>query len=301
MTNVANLIAAFKPNTMNTSLKHLSSLQRGQLETAKRIIIQAVRPEKIILFGVYSVAAEAAIFNEKLLPGIGAYDLLVVTREGDHRSDYELQDIIENRCRDEVPVTVLVHDIGYVNKRMAEGHYFFSTILGDAILLFDGGGTRLAGAGMSDLAQVRLRAEKDFERWRRQAWAFFRSAEFNIGREEWKIATFLLHQAAEHMYQAILLAFTGYKPTTHNLDKLRRYTNRFSIELALLFPRNSEEEDRIFRQLLSGYVDARYKEDFSVTGEEAGLLTERVGRLLEIAERVCRNRLLSLEKKVASL
>ena len=103
------------------------------------------------------------------------------------------------------------------------------------------------------------------------------------------------------MYQAILLAFTGYKPTTHNLDKLRRYTNRFSIELALLFPRNSEEEDRVFRLLLSGYVDARYKEDFFVTGAEAALLTERVGKLLEIAERVCRNRLLSLEKKISRL
>lgn len=286
---------------MNTSLTHLSSLQRGQLETAKKIIIRAVRPEKIILFGAYSVPADAAIFAEKLPPEITAYDLLVVTCEGDLRSDYELQDIIENRCREEVPVTVLVHDIGYVNKRLAEGHYFFSAILREAILLFDRGGTRLAAAGPSDLAQVRLRAERDFERWRRQAWAFFRSAEFNIGREEWKISIFLLHQAAEHMYQAILLAFTGYKPTTHNLDKLRRYTNRFSIELALLFPRNSEEEDRIFRQLLSGYVDARYKEDFSVTGAEAALLTARVGRLLEIAERVCRNRLLSLEKKVASL
>jgi HEPN domain-containing protein len=286
---------------MNTSLAHLSSLQRQQLETAIRIVVQAVRPEKIILFGVYSVEAEAVLFTERVPPGIGAYDLLVVTREGDRRSDYELQDIIENRCRDEVPVTVLVHDIGYVNRRIAEGHYFFSTIRREAILLYDGDRTPLAEAGLSDLVQVRLTAERDFDRWRRQAWAFFKSAEFNIGREEWKIATFLLHQAAEHMYQAILLAFTGYKPTTHNLDKLRRYTNRFSIELALLFPRNSEEEDRVFRLLLSGYVDARYKEDFFVTGAEAGLLAERVGKLLEIAERVCRNRLLSLEKKISRL
>ena len=101
------------------------------------------------------------------------------------------------------------------------------------------------------------------------------------------------------MYQAILLAFTGYKPTTHNLDKLRRYTNRFSIELALLFPRDNEEEDRLFRLLLAGYVDARYKDDFTITGMQAGVLVTRVGRLLEIADRVCGNRLLMLEKKAA--
>jgi HEPN domain-containing protein len=290
-----------KPNTMNTSLDHLSPFQRQQLETAKRIIIQAIHPEKIILFGVYSVAAEAALFAERLPAGMRAYDLLVVTREGDRRSDYELQDIIENRCRNEVPVTVLVHDIGYINQRISEGHYFFSMIKEEAITLYDSGKTVLAAAGLPDLHRIRVTAQRDFERWRRQAWAFFRSAEFNLQQEEWKIAAFLLHQAAEHMYQAILLAFMGYKPTTHNLDKLRRYTNRFSVELALLFPRDNEEEDRLFRLLVSGYVDARYKEDFVVSGAEIGVLTERIRRLLEIAERICKNRLLNLEKKAAKM
>lgn len=291
---------------MNTSLTHLSKIQRRQLETAKNIIVQAIHPEKIILFGVYSIEADTAQFNdpvwaEKLPPGLRTYDLLVVTREADRRSDYELQDITENRCRDEAPVTVLVHDIGYVNKRIAEGHYFFTMVRQEAILLYNAGGTDLARAVMPDMASIRITAQRDFDRWRKQARAFFRSAEFNCNQEEWKIAIFLLHQAAEHMYQAILLAFTGYKPTTHNLDKLRRYTNRFSIELALLFPRDNEEEDRLFRLLLSGYVDARYKEDFQVSRQEAGILLERVRQLLEIAERVCRNRLVSLEKMTAGL
>jgi uncharacterized protein len=286
---------------MNTSLDHLSTFQHQQLETAKRIIIQAVHPEKIILFGVYGVAAEAVLFAERLPAGMRAYDLLVITREGDRRSDYELQDIIENRCRSEVPVTILVHDIGYINQRIAEGHYFFSMIKEEAIMLYDAGRMALAAAGRPDLPRIRVTAQRDFDRWRRQAWAFFRSAEFNLQQEEWKIAAFLLHQAAEHMYQAILLAFMGYKPTTHNLDKLRRYTNRFSIELALLFPRDNEEEDRLFRLLVSGYVDARYKEDFVVSGAEIGVLTERIRRLLEIAERICKNRLLNLEKKAAKM
>jgi uncharacterized protein len=284
---------------MNTSLAHLSTFQRQQLETAKRIIIHAVHPEKIILFGVFSGGEEATLFTESLPSGMRAYDLLVITRVGDRRSDYELQDVIENRCRSEVPVTVLVHDIDYINQRIAEGHYFFSMIREEAIMLYDAGKTVLVAAGLPDLPRIRVTAQRDFDRWRRQAWAFFRSAEFNLEREEWKIAAFLLHQAAEQMYQAILLAFMGYKPTTHNLDKLRRYTNRFSIELALLFPRDSEEEDRLFRLLVSGYVDARYKEDFDVSGSDIKILTERIRQLLEIAERICKNRLLSLEKRMA--
>ncbi len=286
---------------MNTSLRHLSAARRRQIELAKKIIVQAVQPEMIILFGVYSDPDTAALFDEKLPPALGAFDLLVITRDGDRRSDYELQDVIENRCRGHAPVTVLVHDLAYINRKLAEGQYFFSTVTRDATLLYDTGKKVLIKATPSDLLQVRLAAERDYERWGRQAKAFFRSALFNQEQKEWRLAAFLLHQAVEHIYQAILLVFTGYKPTTHNLDKLRRYTNRFSVELALLFSREKKEEEHLFQLLLSGYVDARYKEDYSIRLEEVGLLISRVEQLLDIADRVCRNRLLSLGKKAAGV
>ncbi len=291
---------------MNTSLKHLSQAQREKLEKAIKIIVRAIQPEKIILFGVYGSASGEGGMSDGILPvadiipaALGVYDLLIVTRQGDPRSDYEMQDLVENRCRDEVPVTALVHDIGYVNRRLTEGQYFFSTIIQEGTLLYDGRRTPLARPCMPDLGQVRWLAGRDYERWSQQARAFYRSAEFNCNEKQWKIATFLLHQAAEHLYQAILLAFTGYKPTTHNLDKLRRYTNRFSVELVMVFPRDNAAEDNLFRLLLSGYVDARYKEEFTVTEEEVRVLLERVGRLLNIAERVCHNHFSSLEKRAA--
>jgi len=293
----------FNPDAMNISLQHLSPIKRQQVQAIIKIVRQAVNPEKILLFGTYSDPGAGAghLAGRHFPAGLVTFDLLVVTRQGDHRSDHELQDILENRCRGCAPVTILVHDIRFMNSRLAEGHYFFTMIRREAILLYDAGLIPFAQAICPDLEQVRKVAERDFERWKLQAWAFFRSAVFNCQHKDWKVAVFLLHQSAEQIYQAILLAFTGYKPTTHNLDKLRRYTNRFSIELTLLFPRDSEEEDRLFRLLLQGYVDARYKEDYFISEEEAVLLTERIGRLLSIAERVCRNRLLSLEKMAAGM
>jgi HEPN domain-containing protein len=226
--------------------------------------------------------------------------LLVVSRQGDRRSDYELQDLLENRCREVAQVTVLVHDIAYVNRRLLEGQYFFYSAVREGIQLYDvAGGTPFVRAEVPDWSAVRSLAKRDFERWGQQARAFHRSAEFNYKDGEGRVAVFLLHQAAEQIYQAILLAFTGYKPTTHNLDKLRRYTNRFSLELAMVFPRDNQEEDGLFRLLLSGYVDARYKEDFSITQEQVGILLERVGLLLAIAERICGNHFVRLKKMAA--
>lgn len=273
---------------MNTSLKHLSPRQQRSLQRVVAIIIRAIQPEKIILFGGHAAGAS---------PVAPVFDLLVVSKEEDRRSDYELQDRIENRCREVAPVTVLVHDISYVNRRLGEGQYFFYSVIREGILLYDRGDTPFAPAEPPDWEQVRQLAGRDFERWGQQARAFFQSAWFNYDRREDRAAIFLLHQAAEQIYQAILLAFTGYKPTTHNLDKLRRYTNRFSPELALVFPRESLREDELFKLLLAGYVDARYKEEFSIRHEELGVLLEMVGRLLAIAERICGSHLLMLEKK----
>ena len=320
---------------MNTSLKHLSPRQQRSLQRVVAIIIRAIQPEKILLFGVYGSAGNdrlagstASTLNDGaaaaagshyagstvagsdtgamaagsfppggLPPVLGAYDLLVVSGEGDRRTDYELQDLIENRCREAAPVTVLVHDISYVNRRLGEGQYFFYSVIRDGILLYDRGRTPFVPAGPPDWEQVRQMAGRDFERWGQQARAFYHSARFNYDRFEDRAAIFLLHQSAEQLYQAILLAFTGYKPTTHNLDKLRRYTNRFSLELALVFPRDNEAEDELFKLLLAGYVEARYKEDFSIRHEELGILLERVGRLLAIAERICGDHILSLRSQ----
>ena len=67
---------------MNTSLKHLSPAHRDKLEKAVRIIVRAVLPEKIILFGgVHDLPGAIDLLV------IGAYNLLVVTRQGDRRSD----------------------------------------------------------------------------------------------------------------------------------------------------------------------------------------------------------------------
>ena len=285
---------------MNTSLKHLSPVQRRQLDAAIKVIVHAIRPEKIILFGVYSVAGDAALFTQMLPSSLTPFDLLIVTSRSELRSDYQIQDQCENSCRDVAQVTTIVHDIAYVNRQIRARQYFFSMLSMEGILLYDAGTVALEKPALPNFEEVRLTAEKDFERWAGQANAFFNSAKFNMQRKEWKTAMFLFHQAAEQIYQAILLVFNGYKPTTHNLDKLRRYTNRLSIELASLFRRDNEQEEHLFQLLASGYVQARYKEDYIISEEEVTKIAARIGQLLDIADRVCRNHFLSLEKKAAA-
>lgn len=284
---------------MKTSLDHLSNNRRIQLQTIAKTICNTIYPEKIILFGAYAsdIKIRDDFTNGRLPTYLSSYEILVVTKRGSTKFDYEVHDILQGPCRFETPTTIIVHDIDYVNGQLLGGHYFFTSISREGIILYDAGITALARAASPDLVHIHATAQKDFERWWHQSNVFYNNALFNYQQKETKIAVFHLHQAAESAYQAILLSFTGYKPCTHNLDKLRSYTNRFSVKLASLFPRDTENEDHIFKLLLRGYVASRYDETYKILETELTLLIERVKQLLTIAERICKNQFIHLEKQ----
>ena len=123
---------------MNTSLSHLPDYKQQQLQEITGIIVKAVDPEKVILFGSHATGrwvehryTEGGITYEY----ISDYDILVITKSGETRKDYEVQDLIENRCVYKTPVTVITHDIDFINKMLTEGQYFFTDIEKEGILL----------------------------------------------------------------------------------------------------------------------------------------------------------------------
>ncbi len=283
---------------MKNSYEHLPQYKQEQLKQITAIIVKAVDPEKVILFGSH---ATGRWVEDRFTEGhityeyISDYDVLVITKQGDKRKDYEVQDIIENRCIFKNPVTVITHDIDYVNKQLSEGHYFFSDIEKEGILLYDAGTIPLAQRRALNPAETKAIAQKDFEKWYSGAVGFLKGAFFYKEQKELRLAAFMLHQAAERAYIAILLVHTGYKSKTHNLDKLRRFTKRFAIELSSIFPCNSEEEKHLFDLVKRGYVDARYKDDYMITEEDLIALLERVQHLLALTEKICKEKIASFD------
>src|SRR6266481_1071318 len=109
---------------MKNSLEHLPEYKQRQLKEVTDIIVNAVNPEKVILFGSHATGrwVEHRYVEEGITyEYISDYDILVITRQGEQRKDYEVQDIIENRCHYRTPVTTIVHDIDFVNRMLSEG------------------------------------------------------------------------------------------------------------------------------------------------------------------------------------
>ncbi|HEY4197709.1 MAG TPA: hypothetical protein VGM63_19350 [Mucilaginibacter sp.] len=205
---------------MKTSLSHLPEHKQQQLKEIAQIIVKAVDPEKVILFGSHATNRWVEHRYEEggiLYEYISDYDILVITKSGDHRKDYEIQDVIENRCRYKTPVTVIVEDIDFVNKILIEGQYFFTDIEQEGILLYDAGGIALAVRKPLTPAQAKAIAQKYYDQWFISAKGFTGIAALCLQTHELKIGAFNLHQATERTYNAIVLVYSGYKPKTHNL------------------------------------------------------------------------------------
>lgn len=284
---------------MKTSIEHLPAGKQEQIQAITEIVKDVVGPEKIILFGSYATGSwvedrytEGGILYEY----ISDYDFLVVTKDNPEK-EYVLIDQIRNRCRRyHTPVNPIIHDIAYVNEGLSIGQYFFTDIIKEGILLYDTGKVQLEKPKELAPAEIRQISQQYYEQWFDAGKVYLSGVDFYAQKGELKIAAFTLHQATESFYSAALLVLTGYKPKTHNLDRLRNYAKPLSEELYFIFltPAGDKQEEYLFDLLQRSYVEARYKEDYKITKDELTTLIKKVERMKVIVEQICQVRMSSL-------
>jgi len=138
-------------------------------------------------------------------------------------------------------------------------------------------------------------AREYFEEWMPAASDFSESAAHLIGKGRYKRAAFLLHQAAESLYHAVLLSVTFYTPHVHNLAFLRTQAERLDVRLVHVWPRDNRKQRAMFEKLKEAYVKARYSKHYRITGEELGWLGEQVEELGRVVHTICLERIAQLE------
>jgi len=276
---------------MSASLTHLPENNQREILRIVDIIRGLSDPEMIILFGSYAKGT----YTEHTYIGrdgiryeyVSDYDLLVVTKEAQEKS-YELEDRVVNRSRMyRSAVNMEIHDINYINEGLEIGQYFFSDIVKEGIVLFDKGTVQFAEPRELASEEKKKIAQQDFEKWFKRGSSFLKLVD-HIEIDRLNDGAFLLHQVTESFYYATLLVFTGYKPKTHNLSKLRKQAKLLSEELYLVFPaETNKKEKHLFDLLKRGYVDARYRDDYFITKEELETILGRVNEMQRVVERIC--------------
>ena len=111
------------------------------------------------------------------------------------------------------------------------------------------------------------------------------------------MTSFMLHQATEYFIKTIPLVFALYGHKEHDLEFLLGKCKLHTLELAKVFPRDTEEEERLFELLKRAYVEARYNDDFIVTKSDIDALTPKVEQLRDITDRICKEQIARYEEQ----
>lgn len=291
---------------MKTSLPQQSEHVAAQLAAITDVIRELVGNDlaMLILFGSYARGTSVNdhyVEDNTLYSYESDFDLLVVTEDrasATVEGEFRLCDAIGRRLRrlglDRPSSTVIVEDIEHLNNDLQRGNYFFTDIKNEGVLLFDSGRHTLAEACPLPPAEYQKYAREDFEHWFPSACQFLIQADEARERDWNNNAAFLLHQATERFYHAIVLTFTRYKPKMHDIEKLDRQASNLHPDFFTVFPRASEQQKHCFDLLQQAYIDARYKRDYVITKEELEYLATRVRKLQELTKRIC-------EEKIAGM
>ncbi len=237
------------------------------------------------------------------------------TRKG-YKSDYDLLIIVNNRKLTDfstywrkaqerlmhlpeirTPVSLIVHSRREVNTALYDGQYFFVEIRRDGILLYELDDEPLAEPRPRTSADALRIAAEYFEDRMPHAKVFLKTAEFCLRERDFKEAAFLLHQAIEQAYSALLLVLTSYSPASHNLRHLCSLAEKRDQRLSEVWPRDQHLYVAWFNILDEAYVKSRYSKHYEISEEALTWLVERVQRLIADLEAVCIEQLDRLRKQ----
>jgi HEPN domain-containing protein/predicted nucleotidyltransferase len=278
---------------MKTTLSHLPQNKQDQLKALTQIVLDKVPAEMIILFGSYARGDWVEDYQEKY-EYVSDFDILIVTKDKNSAKQVKKSRELEEELMANEEITrtsIIYHSIGFVNDKIERNYYFFVDILKEGIMLFDSGKFTLSEPKDLNPAQRVEKSTEEFEHWFEGASRFLETAYIQIEKTWYKEAAFLLHQATERYYAAILLVFTDYKPRIHDIEILGNQVIKQHAEFATVFPMSTEEEKRLFVLLKKAYIDARYNRNYKIEKAELEYLGSRVALLRDLTERICRERI----------
>lgn len=294
---------------MKKSISYLPSTNQKDLKFIVETVLQRLKQtEMIILFGSYA-RNDYVVYDEKYEFGklqfyVSDYDLLVVTSGVSDgvaiKTLDNVEDIYYNKAIDpdrQPPIQFISEDMKKLNKYLDEGRYFYTQIKQEGVVLYNSGKHKLARRRKLKFEEIKQQAEEYFNDKYVSANEFLESTEYFCQKEQYKKASFMLHQACENYIYAIRLAFTLENPKQHNLSKLLNSVRKYSEEFIKVFPQNTPEEKRLFNLIKAAYVEGRYNPDFAVTKEDIDALIPRVELLRDITKSICEKRIGEYENR----
>lgn len=273
-----------KPFTIYHSMDHALSSDEQQLVS---LIREVVEPDMIFLLGssLYRRCTES-IFNTEAPSSqyFSDYQFLIIIDDLGDKPMYEWQERVEQHCGTFFPVTTIILQADTFNDWIVSGHRFARSVCQSSVCLYNARNLTLPNPGLVDSEAEKKAVDKIYRDGLTKTREFLAGADLFEIRTQYKMAAFMLHQAAEHALHTLLQVGTGFHSCTHNLDRLIRYGCLVSYKLPDVFPRKTDSEKRLFCLLQKAYIEARYRDSYIISLSDLKQLSERVNDVKEILE-----------------
>jgi HEPN domain-containing protein len=282
---------------METNLNTLTTGQLEELQPVISLLVNQFQPEKIICFGslstnnkAYGCFMEAAAETNK-----SHYFLLIVTKDVT-RVEFAAQDYINTHYEGST-ITIVAHGSKTITECINRGNRFFNTVYRDGTLLYAADGILTPFQSLPDIDHVStvVKAKTSFDHRYGMSSGFLEASTACWDKGFLNNSVFLLHQALEQACIAFIRVFTGYRPDLHNLDRLLKLCLCCDPSLSVHFPRNTDEEIRLFRLLNHSYSNTRYKEDFHISEDDADNISNMVSEFMLSVDDMCQRKIEDLE------
>ena len=155
-------------------------------------------------------------------------------------------------------------------------------------MLYDSGEYQLATPRELNYSEILQMAKEYYNGKLNRAISHYEYFQLDYSKERYTYSTYNLHQVVEHLLKAIPLVFILYGHKEHVLKFLIEKCKAYTLELAKVFPLDTEEEKHLFELLERSYIEARYNDKFVVPKEVVDALVPKVDLLFNIVEDVCR-------------
>ena len=257
--------------------------------------------EMVILFGSY---ARGEGVEDRYVEDYITYeyqsdfDILVLVRFKNRKRQTRLEWTLSKSIEAsgiKTSVTVIVHDVDYVNEALSNSQYFFVDIYEQGVCLYDSKRYLLGNPVPLSPKKRHQFSKENFEYGFKKSLDFFEVSQMCLENGKLSNSIFELHQCAENLYHTVLLVYTHYKPKCHNLKKLRDLICGLDDRFINSFPMKTEEDRVLFDVLCNAYIDARYKRDYVITGTEIEAVAKRVKAFRDEVERLCIEKINSLK------
>ena len=287
---------------MKKSISFLPATKKEDLQQLVELILANIKDvSMIILFGSYAknkfVGYDQKVEFDVPTYYMSDYDIVILTRKKmgaiQHSLFTKIKDqffVNKNRQFYTHPQFVN-YGIEDFNFAITKGHYFETEIKRDGIILYDSGEYKLARRRKLKFDEITERAEKYYKDKFTRANYFLDDAQSNVTKQRFQQASFYLHQATENFLRTIPLVYILYGYKDHDLEELMKYCKEYTKDIFRAFPRDTDDEERLFKLLQRAYIESRYNPEFEISKEDIDALMPKIELLRDITEKVCSERI----------